>query len=455
MKQPLDQSRNAALGETPLPALARSATRREMLRGLGLAGLGSLACAAGVPWAQAQSGPAASLRVRREPLAVAMWDYSWLVRRTGSQAEFADVDATLDGFADRGYNALRIDAFPHLIADDAAGSNQSSFDMNPQWGGFPWGNRDYVNIDPRRELPDFLRKCAVRGLRVGLSTWLTNDTTDRATAIAGPADLARIWNQTLDFLGGEGVLDIVEWIDLSNEFPSVAFMPSVVAYLNSQLEPGDQIGRLQGYLQPYTPTQAAAISTYMHQVIASLKPRFPHLSFCFSLLGDGTTATFVHHDLSSFDLLETHIWLGQNRGFGLRSGLDLFLLEGFGPVQTPHINLGIQTLANRTYFSQRDHLLDWLGSAMDSWVDLGNRLNLPVYTTEAWASTNYFSLPSFDPDGSTWAWIFDTATHAAAMAKQRGWTGICSSNFCEPNFPVFYDDIAWHRRLTDSIRELA
>ena len=429
-------------------------TRRDALKVFGAAGLAALSFAAGTPRARAQTAPPASLKVQRAPLAVAMWDYSWLTRRSGSQAEFADVDAVLDGFVARGYNALRIDAFPHLIADGAGGHSHPTFDMVPQWGGFPWGNSDYVNINPRRDLPDFLHKCAARRLRIGLSTWLTNDTTGRASAVAGPADLARIWTETLGFLGEQGLLDIVEWVDLGNEFPSVSFMPSVVAHINRDLGPGDQIGRLQGYLRPYTPTQAAAISAYMEQVIAPLKLRFPSLSFCFSLLGDGTTATFAHHDLSSFDLLEPHIWLGQNSGFGLQSGLDLFLAEGFGPIQTPHINLGVQTLANRTYFSQRDHLLDWLGTAMDSWVELGNRLGVPVYTTEAWASTNYYDLPSLDSGGRTWEWIFDTATQAAAMAKQRGWTGICSSNFCEPIFPAFYDDVAWHRRITDSIREL-
>lgn len=454
MNQVSDQSRPAGPGVASTRRLPGLSTRRDALKLLGLAGLTAVAFGA-APRAQAQTAPAPRLTAQREPLAVAMWDYSWLTRRSGGQAEFADFDAVLDGCVARGYNALRIDAFPHLIADDADGNSGSVFDMLPQWGGFPWGNGDYVSINPRRDLPEFLHKCADRGIRIGLSTWLTDDATGRATAVKSPADLTRIWAQTLDFLGERGLLDNVEWVDLGNEFPSVPFMPSIVDHINEGLEPGDRIGRLQGYLRPYTPTQAAAISAYMEQVIAPLKARFANLSFCFSLLGDGTTATFAHHNLSSFDLLETHIWLGQNRRFGLRSGLDLFLAEGFGPRQTPHINHGVQLLANRTYYGQRDHLLDWLGDAMDSWVELGNRLGLPVYTTEAWASTNYYDLPSLDPGGRTWEWVFDAATHATTMAKHRGWTGICSSNFCEPVFPAFYDDIAWHRRTTDSIRGLS
>ncbi len=381
-----------------------------------------------------------------------MWDYSWLTRRSGIQSEFADFDAVLDGFVLRGYNAIRIDAFPHLIADDASGAHQSTFDMRPQWGGFPWGNSDYVTIGPRQALPEFLRKCAARGLRIALSTWLTDDTSGRGPAIASPEDLARCWAETLDYLGHEDLLSMVEWVDLANEFPSVSFMPSVVDFINGGLSPGDQIGKLHGYFRSYSPGQAAAISAYMEQAIAALKPRFPELSFCFSLLGDGTTEPFAHHDLSCFDLLEPHIWLSQNATFGVLSGLDYFLLEGFGPIQTPHVNRVVETVANHVYFSRRDELLDWLGTALDSWVELGNRLSVPVYTTEAWASTNYFDLSSQHPDTNTWAWIFDAATSAATMAKQRGWSGICSSNLCEPMFPAFYDDVDWHQQFTALVR---
>jgi hypothetical protein len=451
VNQPHDRVRGDVPNESPTDSSLPSSTRRELLKLVGLAGLGGLT-GFGTGRARAETAPLESLRVQRTPLAVAMWDYSWLTRRSGREAEFADFDAVLDDFVARGYNALRIDAFPHLIANGAGEHRQPSFDMRPQWGGFPWGNSDYVNINPRRHLPEFMRKCAARGLRIGLSTWLTNDTSDRATAIASPADLADCWSATLECLGEHGLLGMVEWVDLGNEFPSVAFMPSVVAHINSGLDSTNQIGRLHGYLRPYTPAQGAAISTYMQQAITTLKTRFPSLPFCFSLLGDGTTATFAHHDLSCFDLLEPHIWLGQNTRFGLRSGLDLFLLEGFGPVQTPRINLRVENQANNTYFRQRDQLLDWLGKALDSWVELGNRLGVPVYTTEAWASTNYYDLPALDPDSSAWAWVFDAAVNAATMAKQRGWSGICSSNFCEPMFPAFYDDISWHREIAGVIR---
>ena len=57
-----------------------------------------------------------------ERFATAMWDFSWATRRFDNEAEYADWDRALDGLAERGYNNVRIDAFPHLIAADRDGA---------------------------------------------------------------------------------------------------------------------------------------------------------------------------------------------------------------------------------------------------------------------------------------------------------------------------------------------
>lgn len=52
--------------------------------------------------------------VRRNPLAITMWDFSWLERRWPG-AGYEDWDSILDALKARGYDAVRIDAYPHLI----------------------------------------------------------------------------------------------------------------------------------------------------------------------------------------------------------------------------------------------------------------------------------------------------------------------------------------------------
>lgn len=44
-----------------------------------------------------------------------MWDFSWLERRWPG-AGYENWDLALDELCERGYNAVRIDAYPHLLA---------------------------------------------------------------------------------------------------------------------------------------------------------------------------------------------------------------------------------------------------------------------------------------------------------------------------------------------------
>jgi hypothetical protein len=44
-----------------------------------------------------------------------MWDFSWLERRWPG-AGYEDWSQALDELVERGYEAVRIDAYPHLVA---------------------------------------------------------------------------------------------------------------------------------------------------------------------------------------------------------------------------------------------------------------------------------------------------------------------------------------------------
>jgi hypothetical protein len=65
-----------------------------------------------------------------------MWDFSWLVRRSAPEAEFANWGARLDDAKTRGYDCIRIDAFPHLIAAGPDGQVVTNFTILPQTPGF-------------------------------------------------------------------------------------------------------------------------------------------------------------------------------------------------------------------------------------------------------------------------------------------------------------------------------
>lgn len=393
-------------------------------------------------------GPAPVLNVRRPTLAMCLLDYSWLTRRDSPQPEYRDFDALLDSFVLRGYNTLRIDPFPHLIAADSNGRRQDEFVIPADKNGAPWGLSADVTVNPRRDLPIFLSKCAARGMRVTLSTWMYGDKSERARGIQSPAQLARIWAETLDFIGQHGLMGIVEFVDVANEFPSVQFMPAIVDHVNQKL--CNKINQFHGFLIPYDQQQAGAISAYIYTAINSLKKQFPSLPFCVSLLGNGSTDSFKFHDLSPMDCIETHIWLSQNQAFAIPSGLDLLLLQSTGKPQSNTTNDMLEKWAQSVYYRRRADLMKWLGCALDSWVTLGNKLNVPVYTAEGWAVVAYPNLPDKDPTGANWAWIRDADQYAIVMAKARGWSGIVT-NYVQPQFPL-YKDIAWHQKITELIK---
>ena len=379
--------------------------------------------------------------VQGERMALAMWDFSYMTRRYGEEAEYANVDSVLDGFVQRGYNCVRIDAFPHLIASDQTGKIEQEFIQLPQKKTFMWGNHSEVAIHPRRDLIDFMSKCESRGIRVGLSSWFQNVSSNRTAMVTTPQEMARVWQETLEWIGEHQLLDIVEWVDICNEFPLNRWAPGAVAYMNQKLCP--PLTELYGIVAPYTRKQGEAISRYMYDVLNSLKPRFPQLKFCFSS-GASIPSRYQYVDFSPFDCLEPHIWLNSNFGFMVSTGLAAVLLE------VPGATWCASNACNRLYKKNRARYLNWMAEIMDGWVAIANRLQVPLYTSEAWGPINYEDLPASVNDRE-WEWVFDICEACVDMARERGWTGICASNFSQPHHIGFYNDVAYHQRITDRI----
>ena len=112
--------------------------RRQFLnQSAGLA-LGTLG-ASGLPMEAKDTAPSPRSTRRRigdpRPLAITMWEFSWLERRWPG-AGYEDWDLALSELADRGYDAVRIDAFPHLIRHDP----EKEYLLLPHWSVQDWGS---------------------------------------------------------------------------------------------------------------------------------------------------------------------------------------------------------------------------------------------------------------------------------------------------------------------------
>lgn len=66
-------------------------------------------------------------------LSIAMWDYTWLLRHH-KEGDFENWDMVLDGLVERGYNAIRMDCFPQLVAANSKGIIQEEyFHVRESW----------------------------------------------------------------------------------------------------------------------------------------------------------------------------------------------------------------------------------------------------------------------------------------------------------------------------------
>lgn len=82
---------------------------------------------------------------KKYPMAITMWDFSWLERRWPG-AGYEDWDLALDELKERGYNCIRIDAFPHL---NYAGA-EKQWMLDPHWDNQDWGSPavNVVQVQP-------------------------------------------------------------------------------------------------------------------------------------------------------------------------------------------------------------------------------------------------------------------------------------------------------------------
>jgi len=406
-----------------------------------------------------------------ERFSVTMWEYSWLVQREGlkkrkplfgPENEYADWDKVLDELVERGYDCIRIDAHPHLIAAGPHGKSKEEFVMLPIDDHFMWGNHEEVSINPRKDVVEFMKKCKQRDISVGLSSWYNDDTDHRKFMVKSPADYSRIWNETLTLLDDAGLLDIVVWVDLCNEFP----LPGWAAYafadiFGKQEVSTDTWAAFTSMGGPWSDKTVRRFGEYFTESIEGVRKNFPRLKYTFSLITLGAEKIMNNVDTSAFDLLEPHIWTTDDSEWMKDSGM-MKVNEG-----EPGEGLRAFVEQVRELYPESrkrcDKILDELTSKWASWsvapvqeistsAPRSGERPLPLVTTEAWTTVLYEDVSPNGKDGE-WEWFKDIAEIGVRYALEKGWQGICTSNFSEPHFEGMWRDVDWHRRMTKLIRD--
>lgn len=355
---------------------------------------------------------------------ITMWDFSWIERRW-SGAGFEDWDKALSELVERGYEAVRIDAFPHLIAKD----KDKEWTLLPVWYSNDWGS-PYINrVRLHPELIDFIRKCKEYNIKVGLSTWYREDEDDVRMEITSPEKMAENWKAVLDLISDAGLLDQVLYVDLCNEWPGDIWAP----YFEN--DPKDA-----GWGAWYTEKSME----YMKKAVNKLRESYPEIPMCFSMDND-CVDYYIKNKLDFFDLIEHHIWMVKLNGSEFYRNVGQ-AKDGRYTEEAYHL---LSKNALKVYEEKKEYWQQLLKDGIKDLADASKLQDLPLATTECWGIVDYKDYPLL-----SWDWVKDLCEIGVNSAcDSKRWLMAGTSNFACPQFVGMWRDVEWHKRLTDKMKQ--
>jgi len=217
----------------------------------------------------------------------------------------------------------------------SAGADRA-WTLRPQWTQQVWGAQSPVEVQVMPALLDFIRASARAGVAVALSTWFRQDLEDVRIRIGTPADIARIWIDTLEHIESVGLLDHIAYVDLCNEFPLPPWAPFLYLGDRAGNSVGDSVGDGSGAGLPWGDQ---GIVDWMRESIGLVRAAYPSLDYTYSFAGGYTDA--IDADVETFDLLEPHVWMAGSSDFYDKVG---YAFERFEPTGYDNLAaLGLQT----------------------------------------------------------------------------------------------------------------
>lgn len=379
--------------------------------------------------------------------AIAMWDYSWILRHH-RYGEFENWDAALEGLAERGYDSIRMDAMPQFVAADSDGIIRDEFRaVKNGWTPSVWGNEMTMSFRPREALLEFLPKCKEYGIKVGLATWFMRHGTERKDIFMEKGGLLRAWNETLNFLDLNHLLDEnILYVDLLNEYPNWHGYDWLKNEMNKRADirqfkldhpeanvPDPDADESQG-----NPLQQLLYNEFIRETIQGLKGSYPDLDFFASL---DSAMKLDRIDLSDFDALDYHVWFAHTGK-----------IPGLQEVSSRNQSLDYRQVYAGTlkYWKEnRDSLIQWIDGRISDIAATAARYDMVCGNTEGWGPIWWFDHPELD-----WKWVKESADICVDLAlKHPEYRFICTSNFTHPQFKGMWEDLGWHRQITSRIKK--
>lgn len=425
-------------------------TRRDFIA-RGTAGLALFAACRGFAASDDRPVPEKVTSIRRlqRPVAIAMWDFCWLVRRYPGGG-FEDWGRTLDELAERGYNAVRIDAFPHMVSLALREPARTAvrFAGAPAGSHVLWGNDVDVTVDVCAALQEFLPMCRQRGIKVSLSTWFRIPSDPTIPRITNLEQLTGCWDDTLGFLERHGLMRDILFVDLANEFPF--FNGFKALRLEAERAARIQRGREQAgdeHMQvgnegvPLSTVERSMYRDFSAQALRHFRTRWPQ--FDVTLSHSANMDAFQpgrYTDIASMDVLDLHVWFGHHPAM---SEFD----QGKAQSLTLQQREAKYTRLKNFWRERGGELIQWLDATLGHFAQLEGSRGCVRGNTEGWGLVGWDDLPGLD-----WDFMKKAGDLGVDLARKHGFKFICTSNFTHPHFKRLWADVAWHRAATARIR---
>ncbi len=348
----------------------------------------------------------------KKPYAITMWDFSWIERRY-KNGGYENWQKSLDELIERGYDMIRIDAYPHLVSINP----YKEWKMVPIWTMNEWGAPFNVEISIQPNLNNFIRLCKERNIKITLSTWFREDIDNSYQFIKTPKDLANAWIKTIQTIDDD-LLDNIIYIDLCNEVPIKLYTPFLPENINRN-------------------RHEKPMENWMHAVIDFMNDAYPQLGYTFS---SAILDSIMQENFDYMDVADMHVWMSSGE-FYQKVGYNYERFDDIG------YNNVIQ-YAQDLYESDKKYWQKDLTSKIEYLIEFSKEKNIPLLNTEGWAITDYKDHPKLN-----WDWVKELCEIGVMYAVDSNrYVAVCTSNFCGPQFKGMWDDIKWHKKLTDYIK---
>ncbi|MBI9060690.1 MAG: hypothetical protein JEZ14_01795 [Marinilabiliaceae bacterium] len=380
----------------------------------------------------------------KKPLAIAMWDFSWLLRHH-RYGEFENWERVISELAERGYNAIRMDCMPQFVVSTKEGKIIDEFrSVKKDWKPCIWGNDYTMSFRPREALLEFLPLCQKYGIKVGLSSWFAPHNTGRTDIFMEEGGVVRAWTETLEFLKVNDLLDNVIYVDLLNEYPNNHGYDWLKQELNKRSDIDQfKINNPEAHLPDLKSAKKNALqiayhNQFINETITTLKSRFPALEF-FASYDSGVP--FEDIDLTPHAALDYHVW------FNHHGDLHKMIQKIADRDQSKNLKK-LQVDLYQYFDANRVELIQWIDNRITKVANKAAEQSKVCGNTEGWGPICWFDHPELD-----WKWTKESAEICIDLVKKHdNYKFICTSNFTHPQFKGLWDDVAWHRKVTDRIK---